>query len=549
MTIALKRIKSNRFYPGMDCLEEDREFDKLINSLDEHGHTEGSLVNGVVAAIDGEDVYIEFGMKTDGVVPLKEFALGAGQQQDIEVGKSVRIYLDKVEGRDGFAVLSHEKALREEKWEALEAAERNNEDVYGVIFSKVKGGCVVDIDGVVAFLPGSQIDISMPKDVDDLFGISQRFRILKMDRKQGNIVVSRRAILEAERANACSKLLENMYEGQILQGVVKSIAKYGAFIDLGGVDGLLHITDISWSRISHPSVILSYGQQVAVKVISFDIANNKISLGMKQLDGNPWDSIEERYPVGSKHKGYVTNIADYGIFVELTPGIEGLVHASEICWQKLTPEIRQGFPKGAEVDIVILRIDLEKSRMSLSIKRCTENPWETFAQNHPVGSIFNGQIMKIGKNGMLIDLGGEIAGSINIANISDEYIKTKSRGDFIEAKVIMINAEVGNVELGVKQIESDPVGDMISSLNSNDVLSANIVNIRSNYITVALDEYMNVRIDRSYISDEEGFSCVDKFSLGDRIDVRVENVDKNLRQVLLSVINENHEVDGSPDVQ
>jgi small subunit ribosomal protein S1 len=383
---------------------ETEDFGALFEeSVKRTGKLEGAVVRGVVVAIEKDVVVIDVGLKSEGRVPLKEFTIG-GASAELRTGDEVEVYLEKIENRNGEAVLSREKALREEAWVKLEKACANNQRVEGVIFGRVKGGFTVDIQGAVAFLPGSQVDIRPIRDVGPLMHITQPFQILKMDRKRGNIVVSRRAVLEESRSEQRDQLLGKINEGQTLDGIVKNITDYGAFIDMGGIDGLLHVTDISWRRISHPSEVLALGQTVKVMVTKFDPATKRVSLGMKQLESNPWQGADVKYPTGTKLSGKITNITDYGAFVELEPGIEGLVHVSEISWVKKSAHPSKMVSVSQEVNVVVLDIDASKHRISLGMKQCEENPWAKYATKVNVGDVIEGEIRNITDFGLFVGL-------------------------------------------------------------------------------------------------------------------------------------------------
>src|SRR3954471_17321331 len=362
----------------------------LDESLGTSDSLEGTVVKGRIIAIENDQVLIDVGLKSEGRVQLKEFA-GPGGNPELKPGDTVEVYLERMEDKNGEAVLSREKAKREEAWTLLEKSFTEQTRVTGVIFGRVKGGFTVDLSGAVAFLPGSQVDIRPVRDISPLLGTPQPFQILKMDRSRGNIVVSRRAVLEESRAEQRSELVASLKEGQILTGVVKNITDYGAFVDLGGVDGLLHVTDIAWRRINHPSEALNIGQSVQVQVVRFNPETQRISLGMKQLEADPWEGVELKYPASAKFKGRVTNITDYGAFVELEPGVEGLVHVSEMSWTKKNVHPGKIVSTSQEVEVMVLDVDPQKRRISLGLKQCLGNPWEAFVETHPAGTIIEGE--------------------------------------------------------------------------------------------------------------------------------------------------------------
>jgi small subunit ribosomal protein S1 len=389
----------------------------LEESLGANEDLEGSVIKGIVVAIENDDAVVDVGLKSEGRVALKEFAL-PGQPAELKVGDTVEVYLERMENRNGEAVLSREKARREESWEKLEEAFEKTERVTGHIFGRVKGGFTVDLSGAVAFLPGSQVDIRPVRDVGPLMNSPQPFQILKMDRRRGNIVVSRRAVLEETRAEARSELLNSLSEGQVLEGVVKNITDYGAFVDLGGIDGLLHVTDMAWRRIGHPSEVLNIGETVKVQVIKVNPESQRISLGMKQLESDPWDGVEVKFPVSAKFTGRVTNITDYGAFVELEPGVEGLVHVSEISWTKKNVHPGKIVSTSQEVEVVILDVDAAKRRISLGLKQTMDNPWEAFEASHPVGTLVEGEIKGITEFGLFVGLDGGVDGLVHLSDIT-----------------------------------------------------------------------------------------------------------------------------------
>src|SRR5499433_1288455 len=440
----------------------------LQESFGGSGGLEGSVI-----AIEGDTALIDVGLKSEGRVALKEFA-APGQKHEIKVGDIVEVYLERMEDKHGEAVLSREKARREESWTQLERQFKDNQRVTGVIFGRVKGGFTVDLNGAVAFLPGSQVDIRPVRDVGPLMGTPQPFQILKMDRARGNIVVSRRAVMEESRAEARSELVSSLREGQVLQGVVKNITDYGAFVDLGGVDGLLHVTDIAWRRINHPSEALSIGQTVKVQVIRFNPETQRISLGMKQLEADPWEGVDQKYPVGTKFTGRVTNITDYGAFVELEPGIEGLVHVSEMSWTKKNVHPGKIVSTSQEVEVMVLEVDPDKRRISLGLKQTLQNPWESFAEKFPIGSTIEGEVKNITEFGLFVGLPGDIDGMVHLSDLSwdkagDEAVKDYQKGQTVQVKVLDVDAEKERISLGIKQLGTDPMAKM-GTLKKGDVV-------------------------------------------------------------------------------
>src|SRR5213078_981726 len=456
------RDRGERMAVATQTAPPQREsFAALLNeSMSVANSLEGTVVKGRVISIENDAALIDVGLKSEGRVALKEFAAG-NNEPEIHVGDTVEVFLERMEDKNGEASLSREKARREEAWTLLEKSFQANERVTGQIFGRVKGGFTVDLDGAVAFLPGSQVDIRPVRDIGPLLGSDQPFQILKMDRSRGNIVVSRRAVLEESRAEQRSELVASLKEGQILTGVVKNITDYGAFVDLGGVDGLLHVTDIAWRRINHPSEALSIGQSVKVQVIRFNADTPRISPVIKPLEAEPWEDVELKYPSGAKFKGRVTNITDYGAFVELEPGVEGLVHVSEMSWTKKNVHPGKIVSTSQEVEVMVLDVDPEKRRISLGLKQCMDNPWTAFREKHPVGSVLEGEIKNITEFGLFIGVDGEIDGMVHLSDIDwsrpgEDAIKDYKRGDQVKVKVLDVDIEKERISLGIKQLGADP---------------------------------------------------------------------------------------------
>ena len=525
---------------GQELAFEIEDFGALFEeSLTTGGKSEGSVVKGIIVAIEKDVAVIDVGMKSEGRVPLREFAVN-NVPAELRVGDEVDVYLERIENKNGEAMLSREKALREEAWIKLEKACANSERVEGTIFGRVKGGFTVDIQGAIAFLPGSQVDIRPIRDITPLMNIAQPFQILKMDRKRGNIVVSRRSILEESRVEARNDLLGKISEGQILDGIVKNITDYGAFIDMGGIDGLLHVTDISWKRISHPTEVLSVGQNVKVIVTKFDQATKRVSLGMKQLEANPWQEAVNKYAVGTKLKGKITNITDYGAFVELEPGIEGLVHVSEISWVKKSVHPSKLVSVSQEVEVVVLDIDASKHRISLGMKQCEENPWAAYAGKVKVGDEIEGEIRNITDFGLFVGLDGDIDGLIHHSDLSwtesgDAAIKNYKKGEMIKAKILAIDVEKERISLGVKQLSEAPEGAIQQSVNasssSSDVkkgttVTCVVTEVHDDGITVKLADDSVSFIKKAEIARERQDQRTDRFAVGDRVDAKIVSVDK-----------------------
>ena len=520
----------------------------LEESLDATRGFEGTVVKGRVIAVENDMALIDVGLKAEGRVPLKEFAT-PGRPAEISTGDEVEIYVERLEDKNGEAVLSRDKAKREEAWSHLENAFKANDKVSGVIFGKVKGGFTVDLSGAVAFLPGSQVDIRPVRDIGPLMGAPQPFMILKMDRSRGNIVVSRRAVLEESRAEARNELIANLREGQVLNGVVKNITDYGAFIDLGGVDGLLHVTDIAWHRINHPSEALQIGQTVEVQVIRFNLDTQRISLGMKQLQVDPWEGVALKYPVGANYRGRVTNITDYGAFVELEPGVEGLVHVSEMSWTKKNVHPGKIVSTSQEVDVRILDLDLEKRRISLGVKQTQGNPWESFLEQFSLGSTVEGEVKNITEFGLFIGLPGEIDGMVHLSDLAwgrqgDDAVQDFSRGDTVQAKVLDVDVEKERISLGIKQLSEDPFesatrgaarGAAGGGIRRGTVLTVTVASVLENALEVTLPGELTGIIRRSELGRERSEQRPDRFAVGERIDAKISQVDKAGRRIQLSV--------------
>ncbi len=523
----------------MSALATMEAFEKLLNeSLDSSTPKEGEVVKGSVIAIEAGQAIIDIGYKMEGRVDLREFSI-PGQPPEISIGDTVEVYLEKVEGSRGEALLSREKARREEAWDRLEKASGKNEKVDGVIFGRVKGGFTVDLGGAIAFLPGSQVDVRPIRDTNSLMNFSQPFQILKMDRRRGNIVVSRRAILEESRAEQRAELVGNLAEGSIADGVVKNITEYGAFIDLGGVDGLLHVTDMAWRRVNHPSELLNIGDTIKVQVIKINKDTHRISLGMKQLQDDPWSDVEKRYPLGSNHTGRVTNITDYGAFVELESGVEGLVHVSEMSWTKKNVHPGKIVSTSQELEVMVLEIDTEKRRVSLGLKQTKGNPWENFAVSNPIGSDVEGEIKNITEFGLFVGLGEEIDGMVHLTDLDwnksgEEALEIYKKGDLVKAKVTDIDIEKERISLSIKALEKDPYEDTISGLKRGQVVTVTISNLQENGVDVEYNG-LNSFIRRSDLSRDRSEQRSDKFVVGDKVDVRITNIDKANRKVNFSI--------------
>ncbi|MDC6453130.1 30S ribosomal protein S1 [Alphaproteobacteria bacterium] len=511
----------------------------LDQSFQEMTSIEGSVVTGTVLSIEKDMILIDVGLKSEGRVPIREF----GNDEDeikIKAGDNVEVFIERLEDANGQAILSREKARREESWVNLEKALEKQQRVNGVIFGKVKGGFTVDLEGATAFLPGSQVDIRPIKDLGVLMGTPQPFQILKMDRRRGNIVVSRRAVLEDSRAEARTELVANLEEGQVLQGVIKNITDYGAFVDLGGVDGLLHVTDISWKRINHPSEALQIGESVQVKVIKFNGETQRISLGIKQLTEDPWLKVFERFPIGSKMSGVVTNITDYGSFVELEDGIEGLVHVSEMSWTKKNVHPGKIVSTSEKVEVMILEIDVQKRRISLGIKQCIDNPWEKYKTENKIGDTIEGEIRNITEFGLFVALSEDIDGLVHLSDISwdgngDELIKDYTKGTSVKAKILDIDIEKERISLGIKQLTEDLTSTELGNLSKGSIVTCTVSVISDKGLDVSVGDNISGFIKRNDLARERSDQKTERFGVGDKIDAMVTNIDKKLRKVSLSI--------------
>jgi small subunit ribosomal protein S1 len=513
--------------------------DLLAESFGEDTTIEGSVVRGFIVGIESDAVVIDVGLKSEGRVPLKELA-APGQKPTVAIGDEIEVYVERMEDRNGQAVLSRDKARREEAWGVLEASFEKQERVTGVIFGKVKGGFTVDLSGATAFLPGSQVDIRPVRDLGPLMGTPQPFQILKIDRRRGNIVVSRRAVLEESRAEARSELVSNLQEGQLLQGVVKNITDYGAFVDLGGVDGLLHVTDIAWQRINHPSEALQIGETVEVQVIRFNADTQRISLGMKQLQSDPWENVEGKFPIGAKMTGRVTNITDYGAFVELEAGVEGLVHVSEMSWTKKNVHPGKIVSTSQEVEVMVLDVDMSKRRISLGLKQCTSNPWEDLVTTYPVGTEIDGEIRNITEFGLFVGLNEEIDGLVHLSDISWEVngeaaLEGFNKGDMVKAKVLDIDVVKERISLGIKQLTDDPFGGESDSHRKGDVVTCTVSATTENGLEVTVGDNLTGFIRRADLSRDRAEQRVDRFAVGEKVDAVITSVDKKTRKLALSI--------------
>ena len=515
--------------------EMTESFADLLNEQFGDNGILGTVVKGTIVKVSDDYVTVDVGLKSEGNIPLREF----GTNPELKVGDEVEVLVDRYEDKDGNIVLSREKARREEVWVDLEKSMNAGERVNGIIFGRVKGGFTVDLNGAIAFLPGSQIDIRPIRDITPLMGISQPFQILKMDKVRGNIVVSRRIVLEENRAEARAELIDGIKEGATLDGVVKNITDYGAFIDLGGVDGLLHVTDISWKRINHPAEMLTVGQNVKVQVIRFNEDTQRISLGMKQLENDPWQAVADKYEVGQVYKGKVTNITDYGAFVELEDGIEGLVHVSEMSWTRKNVHPGKIVSTSEEVEVKVLEVDGDKRRISLGIKQCQPNPWAAYIEEHPVGSVISGKIKNITEFGLFIGLTDEIDGMIHLSDISwdksgEEAVKDYTKGQEIEAKIIDVDVEKERISLGIKQLSEDSVSQALANIKKGAAVKAVVKEIDDKGITVDVDG-ITATIKKADLSKDKAAQNPENFHEGDVVEAKVTSVDKKNAKIGLSI--------------
>jgi len=519
------------------ALGADDDFEALLaDSFISQEQLEGRVVHGTIVEIENDNVVIDVGLKTEGRISLREFSKSG---EEVAVGDAIEVFLERIENALGEAVISRDKARREEAWNHLEVAYDKGEQVEGSIVGRVKGGFTVDLSGAVAFLPGSQVDIRPVRDITPLMSIMQPFQILKMDRRRGNIVVSRRAVLEVTRAVQRTELVSNLAEGQVLDGVVKNITDYGAFVDLGGIDGLLHVTDMAWRRINHPSEALTIGETVKVQVIKVNSETQRISLGMKQLLEDPWDGIKVKYPLEAKFTGRVTNITDYGAFVEMEPGVEGLVHVSEMSWTKKNVHPGKIVSTSQQVEVMVLDVDPERRRVSLGLKQCMDNPWEEFIAAHPVGSVVEGELKNITEFGLFVGLSFELDGMVHMSDIDwdksgEEAMQSYDKGDTIKAKVLDIDIEKERISLGIKQMSSDPFAQA-KTLKRGSVVTCTVAAILDRGIEVEVGDGLRGFIRRADLSRDRSEQKPERFVVGDKLDAQITSVEKNTRRLALSI--------------
>ena len=519
---------------------ESKDFAALLGeSLKGQDNFTGQVVNGIVIDMDKECYLVDVGLKSEGRIPKHEFTK-PGEDAEVKIGDIVEVFIEKMENKNGETVLSREKARREEAWLELEMSHKKEEHVTGIIFGRVKGGFTVDLGGAIAFLPGSQVDIRPVKDITPLMHTPQPFVILKMDRARGNIVVSRRAILEESRAEAKSELMQDLKEGAVLSGIVKNITDYGAFVDLGGVDGLLHVTDISWKRVNHPSEALTVGETIEVQIIRYNEENGRVSLGMKQLADDPWKEVTTQYAVGTKLQGRITNVTDYGAFVEVGEGIEGLVHVSEMSWTKKNFHPSKLVSTSQEVEVMVLDIDEEKRRISLGMKQCQENPWTEFGDKFKVDDIIDGEINNVTEFGLFVGVSDDIDGMVHLSDISwevddEEALKLHKKGDMVKAKILEIDTEKERVALGIKQLSEDPFQGAMAGLTKGQVVTCTVTEITSGAVEVQVQEGVVGFIKKGDLARERSEQRPDRFAVGEKVDAKITNIDKKTRKLVLSI--------------
>ena len=516
-----------------------QQFEALLEeSFNATTPKEGRVVKGKIIAIEAGHAVVDIGYKMEGRIELREFS-GPGELEEVNVGDDVEVFLDRVEDARSEAVISRDKARREEAWDRLEKAFEVDAKVEGAIFNRVKGGFTVDLGGAIAFLPGSQVDVRPVRDASALMGIKQPFQILKLNRRLNNIVVSRRAILEENRAEQRAEIINRLNEGDTVDGVVKNITDYGAFVDLGGVDGLLHVTDMAWRRVNHPSEILKIGETVAVQVIRIKRDTHRISLGIKQLQQDPWTTVEEKFPIGSRHIGTVTNITDYGAFVELDQGVEGLVHKSEMSWTKKNVDAGKIVSTSQQVEVMVLGIDLSKRRVSLGLKQTMENPWKAFAEEHSVGDKIRGEVKTVTEFGVFVGLDEDIDGMIHLSELTwdrtgEEALKEFRKGDMVEAVVSEIDVNQERVALSIKDLSADPFAEATTGIKRGSIISVQVSAIEDNGIEVTYNGVKSF-IRRSDLSTERSEQRPDRFNVGDVVDVRVTALDNRTRKLNVSI--------------
>ena len=511
----------------------------LDDSFSATSPLEGTVVKGTIIGIENDLAIVDVGLKTEGRVAMREFQT-PGEELKLGVGDEVEVFLERIENAMGEAVLSRDKARREEAWVRLEGSLEANERVDGVIFGRVKGGFTVDLGGAVAFLPGSQVDVRPIRDVTPLMNITQPFQILKMDKRRGNIVVSRRAILEESRAEQRAELVKNLAEGQTVEGIVKNITDYGAFVDLGGIDGLLHVTDISWKRVNHPSDVLTVGETRQVQIIKINPETQRISLGMKQLESDPWEGVGEEFPVGKRVEGQVTNITDYGAFVELREGIEGLVHVSEMSWTKKNVHPGKILSTTETITVEVLDVDPARRRISLGLKQTQDNPWESFSEKFPRDTEIEGEVKNITEFGLFIGLDGDVDGMVHLSDLDwtrsgEEALADYNKGDMVKAVVLDVDLEKERISLGIKQLTADPM-ESATGLRRGGTVTCEVTGVQEGGLEVKIaDSDFSAFIRRGDLARDRSEQRPERFAVGEKVDARVTQLDKANRKVTLSI--------------
>ncbi|MBO7536751.1 MAG: 30S ribosomal protein S1 [Alphaproteobacteria bacterium] len=520
-----------------ELVTQEKSFAELFEESCEKSLWENKVVKGKIVAVDSNFVTIDVGLKSEGRVALTEFNYNGNVE--LKAGDEIDVFIDRYEDKSGSIVLSREKALREAAWDDLEKSFKEGANVMGTMFNRVKGGFMVNLGGVTAFLPGSQVDVRPVKDISPLMGVEQPFLILKMDKQRENIVVSRKGVLEGANAEERARVIEKLEEGQILDGIVKNITSYGAFVDIGGVDGLLHNTDISWKRINHPSEVLTPGQEVKVKVIKFNKETKRISLGMKQLVADPWEGVDVEFTVGAKVKGKVTNVTDYGIFVEVKEGVEGLVYVSEISWKKNVSPSKVA-TAGEEIDVIVLDVDVAKRRMGLGIKQLQDNPWTKLAEEFPVGKVFDSIISNIAEFGLFVKVADDIDGMVHINDISWERVKDEDfakfkKGDAVKVKVLEVDVEKERISLGMKQLTENPYGDSDVDVRKGVVVTCVVTEVKEDGLEVTLPNGVHGFIKKADLAKDRQDRKTDRFAVGEKVDAKITSVDRTGRKVGLSI--------------
>ncbi|MDF7669835.1 30S ribosomal protein S1 [Orbaceae bacterium ESL0721] len=511
-------------------------FEESLNQLDTRS---GSMIRGTVVAIDKDVVLVDAGLKSESAIPVEQFKNAQGELE-VNVGDEVDVVLDSIEDGFGETILSREKAKRHEAWQTLEKAVEDAATVIGVINGKVKGGFTVDLNGVRAFLPGSLVDVRPLRDTSHIENREIELKVIKLDQKRNNVVVSRRAVIESENSAEREQLLENLQEGAEVKGIIKNLTDYGAFVDLGGVDGLLHITDMAWKRVKHPSEVVEVGQELLVKVLKFDKDRSRVSLGLKQLGEDPWVSIAKRYPEGTKVTGKVTNLTDYGCFVEIETGVEGLVHVSEMDWTNKNIHPSKVVSLGDVVEVVVLEIDEERRRISLGLKQCKQNPWLQFAETHNKGDHVKGKIKSITDFGIFIGLDGGIDGLVHLSDISwnmsgEEAVKAYKKGDDIEAVVLQVDADRERISLGVKQLEDDPFNNFASSYKKGTIVKGQVIGVEDKGAVIEIAKGVEGFLKAQDISRDRIDDATTVLKVGDEVEAKIVNIDRKTRNISLSI--------------